>query len=903
MSDLLPGRAGDLAVLHRFVDAATRDGGALLITGEPGAGKTVLLDAAARYGSATGARILRTAGLEAGGTVDFQALDQLLAPLHDEFGLGDALRVALGLAGGPEPGLLRVSHEALDLLRRAAERRPLLVLVDAGQALDENSARVLTFAARRLTGSHVAMLFAGRVPWSPGVLLLGGLPEHAIGPIDDDAAAQVVEQRFPQVGPHVRDRLVAEAAGNPEALLEYAAGLTGGQLAGAEPFPSTLPIGARVRARIGAALAEFSVATREALLLAALDETGDLTAVRSAAGGADVLDVLDALAPVVRRGYVTIDERARRITFAHAMLRSAIVAHAADLQVRRSHRALAAAWALEPERQVRHLAAAGGGTDAELAERLRDSAAAAIRRGDTTAALDALTRAAETTPDPAARDRWQLEAAFLHADLSGDLRDTARLLERTGGLTDSLPLAVVVSSVALNGDIANGPAHEILVAAIDGYDRNTDADDPALNGALHALMAICWFSGTQSKWEPFERALGRLHPRPPIDLEIGAVGLGNPVALTPRLLGAIDAAAALLGDEQDPVVVTRTALACVYTDRLAACRMPLARVRRTGGTRLALHATVSSCLDLWHSGQWTELLALAAEGVAECERYGYRRYRAILGGYHSALVTVARGDTASGLAAAVEMEATMSARGVNVGAHFLHQIRALSAIGKADYGTAFRSAAAISPAGILAAYTPQALWVLLDLVEGALGAGRHEDAAAHVSAMTEADLAGISPRLAMVVAGCAAMVAEDSAGFERALAVPEAERWPFDLARVQLAYGRHLRRRRAPAAARAQLTSALEIFQRLGARPWIHQASGELRAEGLAELVGDHRTLSPALSPRERRVAELAAAGLSNKQIADRLGLSARTVGNHLYRIFPKLGVTSRAALRDALEA
>jgi hypothetical protein len=162
MNDLLPGRGADLAAIHRFVDAATRDGGALLITGEPGVGKTVLLDAAARYGSAAGARILRTAGAASGGHARYQALDQLLAPLSDEFGAGDALRVALGLAGGPAPGRLRVSHETLDLLRRTGERRPLLVLVDAGEDLDEDSARVLTFVARRLAGSRGAMICAGR---------------------------------------------------------------------------------------------------------------------------------------------------------------------------------------------------------------------------------------------------------------------------------------------------------------------------------------------------------------------------------------------------------------------------------------------------------------------------------------------------------------------------------------------------------------------------------------------------------------------------------------------------------------------------------------------------------------------------------------------------------------------
>ncbi|WP_127502400.1 LuxR C-terminal-related transcriptional regulator [Actinoplanes solisilvae] len=796
MNDLLPGRAGDLAAIHGFVDAATRDGGALLITGEPGMGKTVLLDAAARYGSAAGARILRTAGDEFGGNADYQALDQLLTPLHEGLAADAALRVALGLAGGPEPGLLRVSHETLDLLLRTGERRPLLVLVDAGQHLDGNSARVLTFAARRLAGSHVAMILA----WTS--LIRGGLRELALGPIDDEAAGRIIERRHPGIDPRVRDRLVTEAAGNPRALIEYADALTDDHRSGADPLPVPLPIGDRARAVTGVALAAFPPETREVLLLAALDEDGDLTAVRAAAGGGDVLA---ALSPVVRRGYVTVDERARLISFAHPMLRAAIVGHAAGLQLRRAHRALATAWAYEPERQGRHLAAAGGDADAMLTGPARESAAAARLR-----------RATADAPQ-----------------------------------------------------LATGPAHRLLVTAIEAYENNTDPDDPALIAALYALMVNCWLGAVPARWQAYER----LRPES-AGLQLVAIGLGNPVALTRRLLGEIDAAAAALGGEDNPDVITRTALACVYTDRLAACREPLARAI---GMRAGLHATMSYGLDLWQSGRWTELLELTAG-------------RALLAGYPAALVAVARGDSTAADA--------MAATPPGLGDHFAHQVRALAALGEGDHAAALREAASISPVGTLADYTPHALWVLLEVVEGALGAGRPADARAHVEAMTKAGLAAISPRLAMVTAGCAAMVDEDPAGFERALAVPEAERWPFDLARLQLAYGRLLRRRRQPVAARAQLTSALEIFQRLGARPWTRQATDELRAEGRQTAApDDDRTLSP----QERRVAELAAAGLSNKQIGARLGLSARTVGNHLYRVFPKLGITSRAALRDAL--
>jgi len=544
-----------------------------------------------------------------------------------------------------------------------------------------------------------------------------------------------------------------------------------------------------------------------------------------------------------------------------------------------------------------------------VADQLRGSAAAAVRRGDAAAALDALIRAAELTPDPAARARLLVEAAVLRAELTGDLRDAGRLVELAGAagseLAGSLP--VVASAVALDGAVTVDRAHHLLAAAVDGYGRNEDASDAALVGAMFQLLVYCWYSAAPAKWESFERAVRRLRPGVPADLEICAAALRDPAGMTVQLLAELDATVERLRDSDDLMSVTRTALACVYTDRLAACRPALARVIRDGRsvtTPSAMAAIVSVCHELWQSGRWTELAELATAGIASGDRHGYHRHRATLAGFHLAMVRVVRGDAEGGLAAASELAGSASARGEGVGEHFARHVRAVAAMGREDHAEAYREAAAISPAGTLGPYTPHALWVLLELVEGAIGVGLPEAARAHVDAMAGAGLARVSPRLALVVAGCAAMVAapEEAAGeYERALAVPGAERWPFDRARIQLAYGRLLRRRRETPEAVAQLTSALEIFQRLGARPWIRQAARALRAEGLpAANAGDKE---PSLSRQERRIAELAAAGLSNKQIGELLQLSSRTVGNHLYRAFPKLGISTRAALRDALGA
>jgi DNA-binding CsgD family transcriptional regulator len=239
---------------------------------------------------------------------------------------------------------------------------------------------------------------------------------------------------------------------------------------------------------------------------------------------------------------------------------------------------------------------------------------------------------------------------------------------------------------------------------------------------------------------------------------------------------------------------------------------------------------------------------------------------------------------------------------------FAWHAKALAAMGRGDFETAYQNAAAISPAGTFAPYEPLALWACRDLVEGAVATGRGAAARAHADAMNGHRLADISPRLALITGSCAAITADDDREaaflFDRALSVPAADRWVFDFARVQLAYAQRLRRTREGREGRHHLLrAALATFETIGARPWADRAARELRAVAPGRIVrteGD--VLGPgALTHHELEIAELAAAGYTNKQIGEQLHLSPRTVSTHMYRIFPKLGITTRAALRDAL--
>jgi DNA-binding CsgD family transcriptional regulator len=267
--------------------------------------------------------------------------------------------------------------------------------------------------------------------------------------------------------------------------------------------------------------------------------------------------------------------------------------------------------------------------------------------------------------------------------------------------------------------------------------------------------------------------------------------------------------------------------------------------------------------------------------------------------YLSGLMAAGRGDHDQVRERAGALVRWGAPRRANLMETWAAHISALDAIGRGDFEAAYQNAAAISPPGTFPPHTATAVWVCLELVEAAMRTSRNDGAAAHVAAMREAGLAAISPRLDFITRACAALAAGDGNVvplFESALGMPGVQQWPFDLARVQLGYGEQLRRAHATAAARVQLTAAHDAFGWLGARPWAARAAAELRAAS-----GSRDAAATVLTTQEYEIAELAAAGLTNKQIGERLYLSHRTVSTHLYRIFPKLGITSRAALRDAL--
>ncbi|MFK0150521.1 ATP-binding protein [Streptomyces sp. NPDC090499] len=907
----LVGREYDLGLIRGFVDEARSSGGALLLSGEAGVGKTVLLDAAASYARDVGTQVVRAAGVEFESTVSFAGLHQVLHPLLA--GLErlaepycGALSVALGLAQGAPSDQLLVSNAALTLLVRAAEERPLLVVVDDLPWLDRASAVVLGIVARRLNGSRVGFLGAYRV--DEGTFFASGwVPGHDVRPLDATAAAVLIQDRFPALAPRVRERLLAEAQGNPLALLELPIALSDTRHPAAR-VPEVLPLSRRLQAVFASRVAALPAPTRSLLLYAALDGSGDLQVL--AAAGTDPTGVRD-LAPAERAGLVHVDDGAGRLRFRHPLTRSAVVELSTSAQRRDVHRALAEIRADRPERRAWHLAHATVQPSEDVAALLEQVARDVVRRGDAGGAVAALLRAAELSPRGYDRSRRIAEAAYLGADLTGDLRDVPRLLEEArradGGRAGPLVAAVAAAHhILLSGEGDLGTAHRLLVGAIEMQHQPYDAADTAMLEALHNLTWVCHACERAEVWEPVHRAVGLLKPAVPDLLAVSVGTLADPARAGRTALDRLDALLASLDRERDPVRVIRAAVTSLYVDRLPQCRTALRRVLRegrdSGSVTVEIQALVFLGRDCFASGGWDELERQADQGRRLGEAHSYQLMSAEFR-YQQALVAAARGDEAAVRALTDEIVLWARPRGMDFLLSGAAHARALAALGRGRFEDAYRHAYAISPAGELASHVPAALQVVLDLVESAVRTGRLGEAAAHVAAVHDAGVAGISPRLAMIAKASAALVADDTEAvglFEEALSIPGTDRWPFDLARVRLAHGERLRRAKSTTAARSHLGAALDAFENLGARPWAARAGNELRATGLA--VGPAGGTGPAsLTPQQREIALLAAAGLTNKQIGERLFLSPRTVSTHLHQLFPKLGVASRAALRDAL--
>ncbi|WP_245791789.1 ATP-binding protein [Actinacidiphila rubida] len=908
------GRTAELERIRAFLAGAARVGGTYLLTGEPGVGKTVLLDAAVEIAAEAGAKILRAAGVQFEADVSYSSLNQLLVPLAPAYAdlqpeYRQALTVALGMSDGPPPARLTLINATLALLQQACPDRLVLLAIDDLPWLDRASAVLLSSVARRLSGSRVGLIGTSRTG-GDSFFERGGLPEAELGPLSNSAAVDLLKGRFPSLAPGVLKRLLHESQGNPLALLELSSGLTGAQRAARSALPTVMILSDRLQAVFADRLAGLPDATKALLLRAVLEGSGDLQLLSSL----DPLMVgFDDLIPAQRAHLIRLDTTAAHLTFRHPLLRSAIIEDSTPEQRRQAHRELAEALDEDPDRRAWHLAEASSGSDEVVASQLEQAAQRTLQRGDSTGAVQALVRAAHLSPTRSDRSRRLAQAAYLGVGTTGELLGAAQMLEQARRLdperNTSLHAAAAAAYILLNADGDVITAYRLLVGAIESGSHGYDAADEGLIEALHTLLLVCFWAGRVELWDPFYRALDRLKPETPELLYLLSRMFPDPARVSAPLRVRLAALIDRLSAENEPMRIMRVNTAAAYVDLLGETRESAWRLVRDGRMGGAVRSSIGGlmylALDDFFTGRWAEAQQLADEGLALCTAHGYG-FVTWFFLYHQALLAAVRGQDQAAHEWADELTRVTELRKARGAAEWAHHPRSLAALGQGDFEGAYRHASALSPAGVLAPFVPHALWVVMDLVEAAVCTGRYQEADAHVAAMHKADLAGISPRLALLVAASTAIADQGEsspARFEEALKTPDAYHWPFDQARIQLLYGERLRRLRLNTEARAQLNAALATFQRLGAVPWAERARSELRAAGQGQKRASKKVTVTVLTAQERNIAELAAEGLTNRQIAERLFLSHRTVGAHLYRLYPKLGISTRGALRDALAA
>ncbi|GHD82781.1 ATP-binding protein [Streptomyces goshikiensis] len=887
------GRYAERERIERLLaDARRGASGVLLVHGEAGIGKTALLDHAAQQ--AHGVRVLRVEGIESEMEMAFGGLHQLFLPVMDLVDAlpepqAAALRSAFGLSGEGVRDRFSVGLAVLTLLSEAAADGPLLCLVDDAQWLDQPSVDMLAFAARRLRAEGVVMLFAVR-DGAPGAAVKG-LPRLLVEGLDRGDAAELVAG----LPPYVVDRVIEEARGNPLALIELSAALTPAQRAG-RLGPSVLPDAAaglpsRLQDGFLEQIRRLPEAAQLVLLVAAADDTGDLTVVLRAAGGLGA--AVEDLEPAERAGFVLLSGEALR--FRHPLVRYAAYQGAPLARRIAAHRALAGALgeAGQAHRRAWHLAAASTGPDETVAEELERVAEWADSRQAMASASAAYERAARLTADPRSRARRLVSAAQRAADAGQD--------ERCGALADQVPLPLEDAGVAASFARARAvvelgyrrprAAARILVDSADltGVER-PDMTASLLTDAVHA--AFC--AGDAA-------LIGEIALRSPA-LPVLAVPAGLFGGDVP---GGLEALRALANAPADGVMDRlMTGIYLQLTGDHPAARDAAAAVVAhcrdqgvSGWLPTALHLLVQTELSLGHH---EEASARAAEALQLAEYYDLAHRAAHLRAA-LAMPAAVRGEEERVRTLTGEALEYTRPRGVGRGtADALWALGVLElGLGRADTALERLEAAAEEVGHPLLR-----LLLLPDVVEAAVRAGRPERASEAARALGEWATALGQDALAASARRCLALTGPDGEAeghFIAALALHEGGS-DYDRARTALLYGEWLRRLRRQIDARDQLRAALDAFERLGARPWADRARTELGAAGgeTGLTVHEDGPIS-LLSPQEREVVRLAAAGASNREIGAQLFLSPRTVGHHLYRAFPKLGVTSRTELADLL--
>ncbi|WP_250032682.1 ATP-binding protein [Paractinoplanes maris] len=907
----LVGRRAERDAVEQLLDRARAGrSGALVVRGEAGIGKTALLGQARETGARWGFRLECSAGVESETQFAFAGLNQLCAPLLDHVGaLPDpqraALGVAFGLQGGAAPDRFLVGLAVLNLLAEVAEEGPLLCLVDDAQWLDQASAQVLAFVARRVAAERMALVFALRDPTDDDLRAFTGLPALRLDGLGHaDARALLATAVHAPLDDQVRDRIVAEARGNPLALLELPRSAPPAGLAGGFELPDVRNVPRRIEEGFQRRSGSLPAETQLLLLVAAAESTGDVAVLWRAAAHLGI--AREAAAPAEAAGLLEIGTRVR---FRHPLVRSAVYRAAPPPDRRRAHRALAAATDpdTDPDRRAWHRAQAVPGTDEEVAAGLERSAVRARARGGSAAAAAFLRQAVELTPEPADRARRALEAA--HAK------------HEAGAFEAALQLLTIAAAGPL--DVLQRARLELLRAQVEFHlTRGSEVPGMLLEAArtlgpldaalaretyLHAFEAS-FHAGRLSRGHglPAVAEAARSAPAPPapprpVDLLLDGLATrftGGYEASVPTLQLALKTLRNHDFRADDASHRWRW-LACHVAamlwddDAIHALATRDVELAREAGTLATLPAALNALASvLVLTGELARAAELFAEEHAITEATGappLPNARLILAAWRG------RHDETLQLYAAMVKEATDRGEGATLG---LAQV-ALAALhnGLGNYDEALAAATPPWEYDELA-YSSIAL---PELIEAAVRAGQPERAAVALEQFgVRARASGTQWALGLEARSRALLSSGPAAEKYYREAVERLEhcRMATHLARAHLVYGEWLRREGRRDEARGQLRTAHELLTGMGAEAFAARAARELRALGERPR---ERSARPAdtLTAHELHIARLVATGATSREVGAQLFLSPRTIEAHLRKIFRKLGITSRRQLRE----
>jgi DNA-binding CsgD family transcriptional regulator len=902
---VLFGRDAERTAIGALLDAA-RDsrGGALFLRGEPGIGKTALLEDT--RDRAADMHVLSTRGVESESELPFAAVHQLLRPVlsHLETLPGPqstALRSALGLQEGPGDERFLIFAGCLSLLSDVAERRPVLCLVDDAHCLDAGSADALAFVARRLDAEGIAMVFAARAGEGHR-FEAADLPSLALDGLDVDAAGKLLTRAAGSVPPSVRAHLIQQARGNALALVELPSALTDAQLAGEEPLPETLHVSDQLERSFLDRVRRLPGDTLRLLLVAAADDTEDVALVMRAAElmGED----RHALAPAEQAGLISV--HGNRLEFRHPLVRSAVYWAATSSERRDAHRVLAQALEHDESRadgRAWHLAASAFGPDEAIVQALEQAAERAAERGGQMAAAKALARAAELSADSQARGR-RLALAARAARIAGADDYAVALANQADSLVDDPMLRAEIACAIGAADVRRGRPSDSFPRLIEAAGGVAPLDLRRTVDVLIWANAAALETGNIAAVTQVSKAAGKVVRRGGDDelMHVVRALAAFARALEGKMTGDDELEEAFVwassNDDPELVYVVGVALALSGDDQhfepLNDRAVSLARTCANLGI-LAQALTIRAVRRAMQHRFDAAVLG-AEESLQFARELGSTNFAAISLSI-LAYIAAVRGEDEQARRYAGEAFEIATAHGLAPRAAFAHYALAMLDLGRGRWDASLEHLqGVVNPRG--AGHPLLAKWALPDVVEAAVRAGRIDEAHAALSVFEEWTTHEGPAWARARLASCRALIAtgdEATASFEEALQVDLDER-PFDYARMRLFYGEHLRRERRRADSRVQLRAALEGFERLQAEPWAERARIELRASGETARKRDPSTIDQ-LTPQELQIARLVAEGLSNKEVAAQLFLSPRTIDYHLRHVFAKLGITSRTQL------